>query len=221
MQTHAHAHALLACALHALISHPTTRCSRSCTSPASGDEAAAMTEYVVTRWYRAPELLLSCNDYTAAIDVWCAWPACPSLPTALHTQPRWHALDARPCHSAALYCCPSACPGLSAASWLSCSAASRSSLARTTCSSSTSSQRWGGGGESEMQSRMHARCMRSPWCHGSAVRVALCAWGAALQCLQQRSACKDARCRACTHACCQLTVPRAAPPPPPPPPLAR
>uniref|UniRef100_A0A383W0P6 Mitogen-activated protein kinase n=1 Tax=Tetradesmus obliquus TaxID=3088 RepID=A0A383W0P6_TETOB len=34
------------------------------------DEQAAMTEYVVTRWYRAPELLLSCSDYTAAIDVW-------------------------------------------------------------------------------------------------------------------------------------------------------
>ena len=30
-----------------------------------------MTEYVVTRWYRAPELLLSCYQYTAAIDVWC------------------------------------------------------------------------------------------------------------------------------------------------------
>ncbi len=29
-----------------------------------------MTEYVVTRWYRAPELLLSCFQYTAAIDVW-------------------------------------------------------------------------------------------------------------------------------------------------------
>lgn len=29
-----------------------------------------MTEYVVTRWYRAPELLLSCETYTAAIDVW-------------------------------------------------------------------------------------------------------------------------------------------------------
>ena len=37
-----------------------------------GDEQAALTEYVVTRWYRAPELLLSCTDYTAAIDVWCA-----------------------------------------------------------------------------------------------------------------------------------------------------
>ena len=36
-----------------------------------------MTEYVVTRWYRAPELLLSCDQYTAAIDVWSVWrPAC-------------------------------------------------------------------------------------------------------------------------------------------------
>ncbi|KAL8152228.1 hypothetical protein V2J09_009988 [Rumex salicifolius] len=29
-----------------------------------------MTEYVVTRWYRAPELLLNSSDYTSAIDVW-------------------------------------------------------------------------------------------------------------------------------------------------------
>ncbi|CAN1254046.1 Mitogen-activated protein kinase 4 [Linum perenne] len=27
-------------------------------------------EYVVTRWYRAPELLLNCSEYTAAIDIW-------------------------------------------------------------------------------------------------------------------------------------------------------
>ncbi|KAG2295897.1 hypothetical protein Bca52824_042566 [Brassica carinata] len=31
-----------------------------------------MTEYVVTRWYRAPELLLNCSEYTAAIDIWSA-----------------------------------------------------------------------------------------------------------------------------------------------------
>ncbi|KAJ4906408.1 Mitogen-activated protein kinase 12 [Raphanus sativus] len=29
-----------------------------------------MTEYVVTRWYRAPELLLNFSEYTSAIDIW-------------------------------------------------------------------------------------------------------------------------------------------------------
>ncbi|KAH1097381.1 Mitogen-activated protein kinase NTF4 [Gossypium arboreum] len=33
-------------------------------------ESDFMTEYVVTRWYRPPELLLNSSDYTAAIDVW-------------------------------------------------------------------------------------------------------------------------------------------------------
>ncbi|MCO5550930.1 hypothetical protein L7F22_004424 [Adiantum nelumboides] len=36
----------------------------------SSSELDFMTEYVVTRWYRAPELLLNAADYTAAIDVW-------------------------------------------------------------------------------------------------------------------------------------------------------
>lgn len=29
-----------------------------------------MTEYVVTRWYRAPELLADSQQYTGAVDVW-------------------------------------------------------------------------------------------------------------------------------------------------------
>ena len=29
-----------------------------------------MTEYVATRWYRAPELMLSLNEYTSAMDMW-------------------------------------------------------------------------------------------------------------------------------------------------------
>lgn len=33
---------------------------------------ANMTEYVVTRWYRAPELLLATEEYSAAIDMWSA-----------------------------------------------------------------------------------------------------------------------------------------------------
>ncbi|KAL2595084.1 hypothetical protein AAZV13_11G019900 [Glycine max] len=33
-------------------------------------ETDFMTVYVVARWYRAPELLLNCSEYTSAIDVW-------------------------------------------------------------------------------------------------------------------------------------------------------
>ena len=29
-----------------------------------------MTEYVTNRWYRAPEMLLMCDEYTGAIDIW-------------------------------------------------------------------------------------------------------------------------------------------------------
>ncbi len=29
-----------------------------------------MTEYVATRWYRAPEIMLSFKSYTKAIDMW-------------------------------------------------------------------------------------------------------------------------------------------------------
>lgn len=29
-----------------------------------------MTEYVVTRYYRAPEIMLSSHEYTKAVDVW-------------------------------------------------------------------------------------------------------------------------------------------------------
>ncbi|KAK9867572.1 hypothetical protein WJX84_009832 [Apatococcus fuscideae] len=33
-------------------------------------ELDCLTEYVVTRWYRAPELLLSCDNYSGKIDLW-------------------------------------------------------------------------------------------------------------------------------------------------------
>lgn len=33
-------------------------------------DVGEMTQYVVTRWYRAPELLIGCEEYTSAIDVW-------------------------------------------------------------------------------------------------------------------------------------------------------
>jgi mitogen-activated protein kinase 1/3 len=36
------------------------------------DEKQELTDYVVTRWYRAPEVVLTVADYTKAIDVWSA-----------------------------------------------------------------------------------------------------------------------------------------------------
>ena len=36
----------------------------------AASETCAMTEYVTTRWYRAPELLLNSSTYTTAIDMW-------------------------------------------------------------------------------------------------------------------------------------------------------
>ncbi|XP_010457998.1 PREDICTED: mitogen-activated protein kinase 13-like [Camelina sativa] len=36
----------------------------------TSNETEIMTEYVVTRWYRAPELLLNSSEYTGAIDIW-------------------------------------------------------------------------------------------------------------------------------------------------------
>jgi mitogen-activated protein kinase 1/3 len=37
---------------------------------AAGQLPSLLTKHVVTRWYRAPELMLLASDYTAAIDVW-------------------------------------------------------------------------------------------------------------------------------------------------------
>ena len=34
------------------------------------DSKAFMTEYVATRWYRAPEIMLSFKEYTKAVDLW-------------------------------------------------------------------------------------------------------------------------------------------------------
>ncbi|ODV63764.1 mitogen-activated protein kinase [Ascoidea rubescens DSM 1968] len=36
----------------------------------SEDNYGYMTEYVATRWYRAPEIMLTFQEYTTAIDVW-------------------------------------------------------------------------------------------------------------------------------------------------------
>jgi hypothetical protein len=31
------------------------------------EESMELTEYVVTRWYRAPEIMLSCQEYTKVL----------------------------------------------------------------------------------------------------------------------------------------------------------
>jgi len=42
----------------------------SATKLATGPSSGALTDYVATRWYRAPELLVRCNDYDKASDMW-------------------------------------------------------------------------------------------------------------------------------------------------------
>jgi len=37
---------------------------------ASQDSSSALTDYVATRWYRAPEILLGSTQYTKAVDMW-------------------------------------------------------------------------------------------------------------------------------------------------------
>jgi len=34
------------------------------------DKKNILTEYIATRWYRAPEVLLNWNKYTKAVDMW-------------------------------------------------------------------------------------------------------------------------------------------------------
>jgi serine/threonine protein kinase len=34
------------------------------------EQTGGLTEYVVTRWYRAPEIMLACQEYSSAIDMW-------------------------------------------------------------------------------------------------------------------------------------------------------
>ncbi|XP_062045412.1 mitogen-activated protein kinase 15 [Lepus europaeus] len=44
--------------------------ARSLSSVPEGPEAQPLTEYVATRWYRAPEVLLSSHWYTPGVDMW-------------------------------------------------------------------------------------------------------------------------------------------------------
>ena len=39
-------------------------------SRGNGHETMLLTEYVVTRWYRAPEIMLACHEYSKPVDMW-------------------------------------------------------------------------------------------------------------------------------------------------------
>lgn len=43
---------------------------RAMIDPNSQNNLNMMTYYVETRWYRAPELLVSFKNYTPAVDIW-------------------------------------------------------------------------------------------------------------------------------------------------------
>ncbi|POY74837.1 hypothetical protein BMF94_2110 [Rhodotorula taiwanensis] len=47
--------------------------------PAAGSETGFMTEYVATRWYRAPEIMLTFRQYTKAVDVWSVGCICAEM----------------------------------------------------------------------------------------------------------------------------------------------
>lgn len=44
--------------------------ARSVSHAQNKNEAPVMTEYVATRWYRAPEILLGSQKYTKGVDMW-------------------------------------------------------------------------------------------------------------------------------------------------------
>lgn len=151
-------------------------CSASAPHPsfhkarAGPDINELMVEYVVTRWYRAPELLLSCADYGPSIDMWSGgWPpprACcvreggagegPGPGMCMQATAKCHHAGlpepAWPCRRRAerTACKPSRAPIPLppklclqwGASLQRCWGASPFSPARTTSTSSTSSARW-------------------------------------------------------------------------------
>ncbi|RHY93068.1 hypothetical protein DYB35_006327 [Aphanomyces astaci] len=63
---------------HSQLSHPSTKRKRGATSPTAATSSKGggkkiqrqLTEHVVTRWYRAPEIIFRDHDYSTGIDVW-------------------------------------------------------------------------------------------------------------------------------------------------------
>lgn len=46
--------------------------ARTMINPQGKQKVDVLTDYVTTRWYRAPELILSWTDYNYEVDIWSA-----------------------------------------------------------------------------------------------------------------------------------------------------
>lgn len=46
--------------------------ARSFKNHEKDSELTVVSDYIATRWYRAPEILLSCSEYTSSVDLWSA-----------------------------------------------------------------------------------------------------------------------------------------------------
>ena len=56
--------------LYSTHEHLNLSCHFSESPELNGDGDACLTDYVATRWYRAPEILLASKKYTAGVDMW-------------------------------------------------------------------------------------------------------------------------------------------------------
>lgn len=65
-----HALTIMICPAPSPTPTPTPTPARSSHACFDHDDVQDLTEYVVTRWYRAPEIMLACQEYTKAIDIW-------------------------------------------------------------------------------------------------------------------------------------------------------
>lgn len=69
-----------------------------------GGEGARYSDYVATRWYRAPELLLGEGQYDASVDIW-AIGALGCRGGGAGSHPGTHALAPCTCTTAGTPCC--------------------------------------------------------------------------------------------------------------------
>merc|ERR1712159_701666 len=53
--------------------------ARSVVQPADNTQNPVLTDYVATRWYRAPEILLGSTSYTKGVDIWSVGCICGEL----------------------------------------------------------------------------------------------------------------------------------------------